>query len=169
MATYTTVVGNLTAKPTIRKTKSGLAVTNFVIAETTRVRDSDGNWDDGNTSFYRVSVWKQLAKNVAASLKKGQQVIVKGRLEVREYEDDEGENRKSVDVTADTVGVSLQFGTAQFSKGGAKSTSVEEEEETEEEVESKPKSKSKKKASSASTRSKTSAGVEEDSMNDLFQ
>ena len=70
MDTFVTVVGNLTGDPELRFTPSGAAVANFRLAVTPRVREGD-QWKDGETSFFRVNVWRQQAENVAETLTKG--------------------------------------------------------------------------------------------------
>jgi single-strand DNA-binding protein len=56
--------------------------------------------------------WRDLAENVALSLSKGMRVVVTGRLEQRSWETEEGEHRSKVEITADEVGPSLRFATA---------------------------------------------------------
>jgi len=61
------LVGNLTDDPELRFTPNGAAVANFRLAVTPRVREGD-SWKDGETSFFRVNVWRGLAENAAESL-----------------------------------------------------------------------------------------------------
>jgi single-strand DNA-binding protein len=56
--------------------------------------------------------WRDLAENVALSLSKGMRVVVTGRLEQRSWETEEGEHRSKVEITADEIGPSLRFATA---------------------------------------------------------
>ena len=58
-----TLVGNLTDDPELRFTPNGAAVANFRLAVTPRVREGD-TWKDGETSFFRINVWRQMAENV---------------------------------------------------------------------------------------------------------
>lgn len=111
-----TIEGNLTADPELRYTPSGIAVANFSIAVTERVSDGNGGFKDGDTSFYRIAAWRQLAEHIAASLSKGQAVIVHGTLKVEEFERKDGSKGNSAAVTADAVGPSLRFGTTVFTK-----------------------------------------------------
>jgi len=104
-----TVIGNLTADPELRTTQSGKQVSSFTLACTERVK-VNGEWADGDTAFYRVSVWDQYGVNVAASLVKGARAIVTGRLTLREYEVD-GAKRVSLDLAADEVGALLRYAT----------------------------------------------------------
>ncbi len=109
------LVGNLTDDPELRFTPSGAAVANFRLAVTPRVRDGE-TWKDGETSFFRVNVWRQQAENVAESLTKGSRCIVAGRLRTRSWETPEGEKRSVTEVEADEVGPSLKFATAKVER-----------------------------------------------------
>jgi single-strand DNA-binding protein len=109
--TTTVLVGNLTEDPELRFTQGGAPVCNFRVAVTPRVKDGDG-WKDGDTSFYQVVAWRNLAENVAESLTKGARVVVYGTLRQRSWETPEGERRSVVEVQADEVGPSLRWATA---------------------------------------------------------
>ena len=61
--THVTIAGNLTADPELTITTSGAQVATFRVAVTARVRDGNA-WRDGDTSFYRVNCWRDLATNV---------------------------------------------------------------------------------------------------------
>ena len=124
MATDNTVtlIGNLTDDPELRFTPNGAAVANLRLAVTPRVREGD-SWKDGETSFFRVNVWRQQAENVAESLTKGTRAIVIGRLRTRSWETPEGEKRSVVEVEADEVAPSLKFATAKPERTTAKAAS----------------------------------------------
>lgn len=112
-----TLVGNLTDDPELRFTPAGAAVANFRIAVSKRIRDAQTNeWRDGDTSFFRINVWRKLAENVAESLTRGTRVIVTGTLKMRSWETQEGEKRSVVEVEATEVGPSLKFATAKVEK-----------------------------------------------------
>ena len=112
-----TLVGNLTDDPELRFTAQGAAVANFRIAVSKRIRDPQTNeWKDGDTSFFRVNVWRQLAENAAESLTRGTRVIVTGTLKMRQWETQEGEKRSVVEIEADEVGPSLKWATAKVEK-----------------------------------------------------
>jgi len=115
------LVGNLTDDPELRFTPNGAAVANFRLAVTPRVREGD-QWRDGETSFFRINVWRQQAENIAETLQKGTRCIVVGRLRTRSWETPEGEKRSVTEVEADEVGPSLKFATAKVersSRGGS--------------------------------------------------
>jgi single-strand DNA-binding protein len=68
--THVSIVGNLTDDPEVTSTPNGAAVTNFRLAVTARIKDGD-TWRDGDTSFYRITAWRQLATHIGDSLAKG--------------------------------------------------------------------------------------------------
>ena len=109
--THVTITGNLTDDPELKHTPNGNLVANFRLAVTARVKDGD-SWRDGDTSFFRVNVWRQLAEHVAESLTKGDRAIVQGQLRSRAWETPEGDKRSVVEVTAEEVGPSLRWATA---------------------------------------------------------
>jgi single-strand DNA-binding protein len=109
--THVTITGNLTDDPEVTFTPNGQAVCNFRLAVTPRVRDGD-TWRDGDTSFFRITAWRQLAEHVGDSLAKGDRVIVQGQLRSRAWETPEGDKRQVVEVTAEEVGPSLRWATA---------------------------------------------------------
>jgi single-strand DNA-binding protein len=106
--TQVTVVGNLVADPRLTETKDGQPIASFRLASTPRRFDrASGEWKDGDTLFTSVTCWRSLAENVHLSLRKGNSVIVIGRLSVRPYETKDGEKRQSVDIDAMAVGPEL--------------------------------------------------------------
>jgi single-strand DNA-binding protein len=109
--THVTIVGNLTDDPEVSFTPNGAAVTNFRLAVTARIKDGEG-WRDGDTSFFRINVWRQLAEHVTDSLSKGDRAVVIGRLKSRSWETPEGERRSVVEVEADEVAPSLRWAIA---------------------------------------------------------
>ncbi len=113
--TQITVVGNLVTDPKINATKDGIVVTTFRLASTPRRYDRAAEqWRDGDTLYVNVTCWRTLAENASASLRKGQQVLLIGRLSVRPYETKDGEKRQSVDVDAIAIGHDLARGITQL-------------------------------------------------------
>jgi len=100
--THVTITGNLTDDPELKHTPNGNLVANFRLAVTARVKDGEG-WRDGDTSFFRVNVWRQLAEHTAESLAKGDRAVVIGRLMSRSWETPEGDKRSVVEVEGDEV------------------------------------------------------------------
>ena len=108
---HTTIIGNLVEDPEVRFTQNGIAVTNLRVAVTQRIQQ-DGQWRDGDTSFFKVNVWRDQAEHLADSLAKGDRVMVTGRLRQRSWKTPEGDKRQVVEVTAEEAGPSLKWATA---------------------------------------------------------
>ena len=68
----TTIAGNLVETPELRFTNTGTPVTNLRVAVTQRIQH-DGEWRDGETSFFKVNAWRGRAERLADSLAKGDQ------------------------------------------------------------------------------------------------
>ncbi len=110
-----TVVGFVASAPKLVVTKAGRFVTNMRVGVTPRRQDKDsGQWSDGESSYVTVTCWRSLATNVASCLRKGDPVVVKGRMRVRQFDDKEGNQRVAVEVDASTVGHDLTRGVAHF-------------------------------------------------------
>ncbi len=108
LETQVTVVGNVVTDPRLSFTKDGHAFTTFRLASTPRRFDrGSSEWRDGDTLYVSVTSWRGLAENTATCLKKGQGVIVVGRLSVRPYENRDGEKRLSVEIDAAAIGPDL--------------------------------------------------------------
>lgn len=97
-----TVTGNLTRDPELRSTPSGTSVCSLRIAVNTRRKDASGDWVD-KPNYFDVTVWGAQGENCSQYLAKGRPLAVDGRLEWREWEDQNGNKRQSVDIIADTV------------------------------------------------------------------
>ncbi|MFE0778801.1 single-stranded DNA-binding protein [Streptomyces sp. NPDC058861] len=117
-STPITLVGNLTDEPELRFTPNGAPVAKFTVAVNRRTFDRQANeWRESGADFHRVTVWRGLAENVAATLSKGMRVIVSGDLRQRSWEDPKTkETRYGWEVTADAVGPDLSFATARVEK-----------------------------------------------------
>lgn len=107
MTAQVTVVGNLTAEPEIKTTKTGSSVLKVGVAVNRRWKNKQDEWEE-EVSFFDVNAWGELADNVAASLAKGSRVIVSGRLEQQSWENKEGQKQSKVVLVADDIGVSLR-------------------------------------------------------------
>ncbi|MGK0358468.1 MAG: single-strand DNA-binding protein, partial [Bradymonadia bacterium] len=95
------LIGNLGADPEIRQTQGG-PVCNLRIATTEKWSDREGNKKE-RTEWHSVTVWGRQAENCGRFLSKGRQVYIEGRLQSREYQDKDGNNRKVWDVVAQSV------------------------------------------------------------------
>ncbi len=96
------LTGNLTRDPELRSTNSGTAVCGLRIACNTRRKDASGNWVD-KPNYFDVTVWGAQGENASKYLSKGRPVAVDGRLEWREFTDNQGNNRQAVEIVADSV------------------------------------------------------------------
>ncbi len=106
MSNSMTVVGNLTREPELRFLSSGRAVCNLGLASSRRYQVNN-EWQE-QTSFFNLTVWGDMAENVAASLTKGARVVASGRMESREYEKD-GVTRTAFDLIVDEIAPSLRW------------------------------------------------------------
>ena len=112
--TMVTVVGNLVDDPRLRTLDSGREVAGFRVASTSRRWDRDTEqYVDSGQLFLSVSCWRALAGNVSQSLRKGDPVVLTGKLTTRTYEKD-GQTRTAVELEAYAVGPDLGRGTAVF-------------------------------------------------------
>ena len=92
------LVGNLTRDPELSTVgATGASVCKFGIAVNRR---AGGNQE---TDFYNITAWRALGENCAKFIKKGSKVAISGDIQIRNYEDKEGNKRTSVEVTADAV------------------------------------------------------------------
>ena len=106
--TLITIVGYLTADPEVKSTQTGLSVANLTIASTPSKFDKNtSEWVNGETLFLRASAWRTFAEQIAASLKKGDKVIAQGRLTAQSYTDKEGNNRTSMQLELESLGLDL--------------------------------------------------------------
>ena len=123
--TVTGVVGS-DPRPTV--TPAGLQITNFRLASTRRYFDrATGQWTDGETNWYSVSTFRQLALNTAASIRKGEHVVVHGRLRVRQWKTAE-KSGLAIEIEADSVGHDLAWGTSSYTKSSAARASASTDE-----------------------------------------
>lgn len=106
-----TVVGNVTRDPELRFTQSGMAIAQFGVAWNRRRQDQEDE-----VSFFDVTCFRQLAENVAESIRKGARVVIYGTLQQRSWQTDGGDRRSKVEILADDVAPSLKWATASVTK-----------------------------------------------------
>jgi single-strand DNA-binding protein len=94
------LVGRLTRDPELRYVASGDPVVNFAIAVERAYRNADG---EREVDFIDVVAWRKLAENTAKYTGKGHLIGVRGRLQIRSYQTQDGQKRKVAEVVADTV------------------------------------------------------------------
>lgn len=117
-----TLIGNLGRDPETRYTPSGVMNVQFSMATTRRWTDQGGQQQE-RTTWFRVTAWRKLAETLDrltqdGYLAKGKQVYVLGNIEAREYQDQNGVNRTSLDVTADEIQLLGSRGDGEGGGGG---------------------------------------------------
>jgi len=112
MPTVVTIVGNLTKDPEEKDYGSNKNVAKLRVACTDRYKDESGEWKDGDVSYYNVSAWRNLGKNIMSTFKKGDKIIVQGRLKYSEYKREDGSLANYYDIEANDVGIAVTSKTA---------------------------------------------------------
>ena len=97
------------------RSPKGVGVANFRIATTPRLK-RNGDWIDGETTWYSVTAWRTLAENIRDSVRKGDAVIVHGRLRSDSWKREDGQVSTSLVVDASFVGHDLTRGTSTFTR-----------------------------------------------------
>lgn len=116
MSDFITLTGTVGTEPKRITTGEGVIISSFRLASDHRWFDRKTNtWVDGSTNWYGVSSYRQLAENVLQSVRKGDRVVVTGRLKVRDWES--GDRRgTSVDVEAESIGHDLARGRSVYTR-----------------------------------------------------
>jgi len=96
------IVGHLGADPELKYTASGQAVARFNVATSENWTDKNGQKQE-RTEWHRMVVWGKLGEVCGKHLAKGRQVYVEGRLQTRQWEDQQGQKRYTTEVVAGTV------------------------------------------------------------------
>lgn len=96
------LIGNLTRDPELRYTPSNTAVTDFGLAVNRNYQDGSGEWQE-DTTFVDITVWGRQAENASQYLTKGSRVFLEGRLNFDQWENDQGDTRSKLDVTAERL------------------------------------------------------------------
>ena len=117
---YFSVTGYVATQPRFGFTRTQVPTLSMRVGWTPRRRDpKTGDWADEPSSFATVLCYRKMAENAAASLRKGDPIIVKGTLRTREFEDAAGGKRISVDVLAESIGHDLSRGISVFTRSRA--------------------------------------------------
>lgn len=114
---YITVTGRVVADPESRTTRNGVPFAAFRLASTVRrPNPKTREYEHAGTSFYNVTAFRSLGANVAHSLKKGEPVVVYGRLRVNQWMRQDNTHATSVEIDAYNVGHDLSWGTTALSR-----------------------------------------------------
>ena len=116
MSEMLSVTGLVATTPRHLVTQDGLPITSFRLASSQRRFDrSQNRWIDGETNWFTVTAFRQLAINSSTSVNKGDRIVVAGKLRVRDW--DNGERAgTSVEIEADSIGHDLSWGNSVFTR-----------------------------------------------------
>lgn len=116
MSQILTVVGQIATVPRFHRSANGTEFCSFRLASTDRRFDREGNkWVDADTNWYTIHLFRRLAAHARESFAKGERVMVKGRLRIRQWENEE-KSGTSVEIDADSAGHDLLWGTSRFNR-----------------------------------------------------
>ena len=111
------LIGNLGADPELRSTQSGQQVATIRLATNESWKDRDGNRQE-RTEWHRIIAWARLAEIVGEYMKKGRQVFVEGRLQTRQWQDQQGQTRYTTEIVAQNIMMLGGRGDADFTPAG---------------------------------------------------
>jgi single-strand DNA-binding protein len=112
-----TIRGRIASDPAISTTGSGANVVSFTIASNGRVKNRSTNeWEDGETTWWHCSAWRDLADHVVASLPKGTEVIALGRPHPNSYRNKDGAQVTRLEWVLDDIAASVQHATLQVTR-----------------------------------------------------
>lgn len=111
-----TTTGLIATTPRHLITQDGLPITSFRLASSQRRFDRNQNkWVDGETNWFTITAFRQLAINMAGSFNKGERVIITGKLRIRDW--DNGERAgTSVEIEAESAGHDISWGSSVFTR-----------------------------------------------------
>lgn len=102
MLNQVVIVGRLTATPEVKELESGKKVSNITLAVSRSYKNADGIYE---TDFINCVVWEQMVKNVEEYCHKGDVLGIKGRLQTREIEKEDGSKTYKLEVIAEKISV----------------------------------------------------------------
>lgn len=97
MLNKTVLQGRLTADPALAQTASGVTYINFTVAWSEKRNEVEQH------CFLRCTAWQKTAEFISKYFRKGQELVVEGKLLTRTWVDDSGNNRSATDLTVDSV------------------------------------------------------------------
>jgi single-strand DNA-binding protein len=106
-----TIIGNLVADPELRFNDSGKATMNARVAVNERYYRNDNAGE--RTNYFNVVCWDSLAENTSYSVKKGDRIMVSGRLQIQQYKSSPESSTWFTEIVADEIGVSTRWAVAQ--------------------------------------------------------
>lgn len=116
MTDHITVRGLVATDPKFETSASGVEHCSFRLASTKRRFDkATGIWVEGEVNWYTIIAFRNLARNIAESIDKGQRILVTGKLQVRDWDNGE-KHGTAVEILATSLGADLVFGTSTFER-----------------------------------------------------
>ena len=110
------LIGNLTRDPELSQLPSGVSVCKFGLAVNRNFTNSSG---EREVDFFNITAWRGLGENCAKYLSKGRKVSVVGNIQVRNYEDKDGNKRTAVDIVAEDIEFLSRSDGGDAPRGGA--------------------------------------------------
>ena len=101
MLNHVTIMGRLTRDPELRRTGTGIAVASFTVAVDRDFSGRDGG--EKETDFIDCVAWRQTGEFVSKYFTKGSMIVVSGRLQIRSWNDKDGNKRRTAEIVADNV------------------------------------------------------------------
>jgi single-strand DNA-binding protein len=109
--------GYVATQPALKWTRTGVPALNMRVAWTPRRMDRvTGEWIDMSTNFLTVYAYRKLAENAATCLRKGDPVVLRGRVSTRDFEDKNGHPRTALEVDAISFGHDMTRGVSTFQR-----------------------------------------------------
>jgi single-strand DNA-binding protein len=109
--------GYVATQPALKWTRTGVPALNMRVAWTPRRMDRvTGEWIDMSTNFLTVYAYRKLAENAATCLRKGDPVVLRGRVSTRDFEDKNGHQRTALEVDAISFGHDMTRGVSTFQR-----------------------------------------------------
>ncbi|MCS3428573.1 single-strand DNA-binding protein [Mycolicibacterium mucogenicum 261Sha1.1M5] len=119
MAQHISVIGQIATEPKLFTPAGGAEFCTFRLASSDRRFDAETKeWSDGDTNWFTINTFRGLARHAKQSFKKGDRIVVAGRLRLRDWEN-EGKRGTAVEVDAEGVGHDVRFGVSGFLKASA--------------------------------------------------
>lgn len=113
------IIGNLTRDPEQRALPNGMSVCQFSVATNRVYKDKDGNKQE-STDYHNIVVFGRQAETSAKYLKKGQSVMIEGRIQTRSWDDQaSGQKKSRTEIVADTVQFGPKAGGGSFDGGSS--------------------------------------------------
>jgi single-strand DNA-binding protein len=124
------VTGLVATEPKGGETNSNQSVVAFRLASNARrFNREEGKWENANPNWFTVHCYRQLADHVLQSISKGDRVVIRGRLKIRDWDNGQ-RSGTSVEIDADSIGHDLLFGVTNFERT-TQNEEVEEDSEAE--------------------------------------